>query len=341
MSDNKPFSRQGQGQARARLRAGRRGAGSRGCAGARASPRASPPPMSSPMSCRAAVGSTNASRRRRFPTALAGMDARDAALARSIAMAAIRRLGTIRHALAALMDKGLPKQGGAARMAADRRRGADFLSRHARPCRRRSRRARGAARAEDRAFRRSRERRAAQSHPPPRGIARRRSARSRHALLARAALDQSLWRGAGARLRPRPYAGAAARRDGQIGARALGRAARRHRAADRLGAAAHATLRSSSSTAIDDGEWWVQDAAAALPARLLRAEPDERILDMCAAPGRQDGAARLRAARGHRARSLGRAAEAARRQSPARAPPRRHRGRRRDQLPGASPSTPF
>ncbi len=33
-----------------------------------------------------------------------------------------------------------------------------------------------------------------------------------------------------------------------------------------------------------DGEWWVQDAAAALPARLVSAEA-ERVLDMCAAPG--------------------------------------------------------
>jgi 16S rRNA (cytosine967-C5)-methyltransferase len=35
----------------------------------------------------------------------------------------------------------------------------------------------------------------------------------------------------------------------------------------------------------DDGEWWVQDAAAALPARLIRARADERVLDLCAAPG--------------------------------------------------------
>ena len=35
----------------------------------------------------------------------------------------------------------------------------------------------------------------------------------------------------------------------------------------------------------DDGAWWVQDAAAALPARLLRAEPGERVADLCAAPG--------------------------------------------------------
>jgi 16S rRNA (cytosine967-C5)-methyltransferase len=34
-----------------------------------------------------------------------------------------------------------------------------------------------------------------------------------------------------------------------------------------------------------EGEWWVQDAAAALPARLLRASPGMRVVDLCAAPG--------------------------------------------------------
>lgn len=33
------------------------------------------------------------------------------------------------------------------------------------------------------------------------------------------------------------------------------------------------------------GAWWVQDVAAALPARLLSARPGERVLDLCAAPG--------------------------------------------------------
>jgi 16S rRNA (cytosine967-C5)-methyltransferase len=33
------------------------------------------------------------------------------------------------------------------------------------------------------------------------------------------------------------------------------------------------------------GGWWVQDAAAALPAKLLQPQPGERILDLCAAPG--------------------------------------------------------
>ncbi len=34
-----------------------------------------------------------------------------------------------------------------------------------------------------------------------------------------------------------------------------------------------------------EGQWWVQDAAAALPARLLNVRPGERVADLCAAPG--------------------------------------------------------
>lgn len=34
-----------------------------------------------------------------------------------------------------------------------------------------------------------------------------------------------------------------------------------------------------------EGAWWVQDAAAAVPARILAARPGERVLDVCAAPG--------------------------------------------------------
>jgi 16S rRNA (cytosine967-C5)-methyltransferase len=34
-----------------------------------------------------------------------------------------------------------------------------------------------------------------------------------------------------------------------------------------------------------EGAWWVQDAAAAIPARLLNPAPGERVLDLCAAPG--------------------------------------------------------
>ncbi|MEO0608003.1 MAG: RsmB/NOP family class I SAM-dependent RNA methyltransferase [Pseudomonadota bacterium] len=35
----------------------------------------------------------------------------------------------------------------------------------------------------------------------------------------------------------------------------------------------------------EDGDWWVQDIAATLPARLLNAQPGEHVLDICAAPG--------------------------------------------------------
>lgn len=35
----------------------------------------------------------------------------------------------------------------------------------------------------------------------------------------------------------------------------------------------------------DDGAWWVQDAAAALPVAILNPQPGEHILDLCAAPG--------------------------------------------------------
>lgn len=35
----------------------------------------------------------------------------------------------------------------------------------------------------------------------------------------------------------------------------------------------------------DEGAFWVQDAAAALPARLLAARPGESVADLCAAPG--------------------------------------------------------
>jgi len=34
-----------------------------------------------------------------------------------------------------------------------------------------------------------------------------------------------------------------------------------------------------------EGRWWVQDAAAAIPARLLAVQPGETVLDACAAPG--------------------------------------------------------
>jgi 16S rRNA (cytosine967-C5)-methyltransferase len=47
--------------------------------------------------------------------------------------------------------------------------------------------------------------------------------------------------------------------------------------------AAHAPVREMPGFA--EGAWWVQDAAAALPARLLATQKGERVADLCAAPG--------------------------------------------------------
>lgn len=43
--------------------------------------------------------------------------------------------------------------------------------------------------------------------------------------------------------------------------------------------------RVESLPGFQSGEWWVQDLAATLPARLLGATPDAQVLDLCAAPG--------------------------------------------------------
>ena len=58
---------------------------------------------------------------------------------------------------------------------------------------------------------------------------------------------------------------------------------------ERIGETSVRLAQASGLTALDgfdDGAWWVQDAAAALPAQiLLRAVPDGRVGDLCAAPG--------------------------------------------------------
>ena len=41
----------------------------------------------------------------------------------------------------------------------------------------------------------------------------------------------------------------------------------------------------SSLAGFDEGEWWVQDVAAALPAHLLNVTAGEAVIDLCAAPG--------------------------------------------------------
>ncbi len=56
----------------------------------------------------------------------------------------------------------------------------------------------------------------------------------------------------------------------------------------------------------DEGEWWVQDAAAAIPARLLRIKSGTRVADFCAAPG---GKAAQLAALGAEVTAIDRSAE--------------------------------
>jgi 16S rRNA (cytosine967-C5)-methyltransferase len=56
----------------------------------------------------------------------------------------------------------------------------------------------------------------------------------------------------------------------------------------------------------DEGQWWVQDAAAALPARLLQVKPGTKVADFCAAPG---GKAAQLAAAGADVTAIDRSAE--------------------------------
>ena len=69
---------------------------------------------------------------------------------------------------------------------------------------------------------------------------------------------------------------------------------------------AHAPVRDLPGYAA--GAWWVQDAAAALPALLLAARPGERVADLCAAPG---GKTAQLAAAGARVTAVERAPERA------------------------------
>ncbi len=59
----------------------------------------------------------------------------------------------------------------------------------------------------------------------------------------------------------------------------------------------HAEGRIENLEGFDEGAWWVQDAAAALPAKLVGNVEGQRIADLCAAPGGKT--AELAAAGGH------------------------------------------
>ena len=77
-----------------------------------------------------------------------------------------------------------------------------------------------------------------------------------------------------------------------------------------------------------EGAWWVQDAAAALPARLLGDVRGKAVADLCAAPGGKTAQLALRRRARHRGRSLGRAARPPARESGAACAAGRDRRRR-------------
>ena len=120
----------------------------------------------------------------------------------------------------------------------------------------------------------------------------------------------------------------------KAGCRALGRARARPRPADRhaCGPLAHGAI--SLLPGFTEGAWWVQDAAAALPARLLGDLRDRRVADLCAAPGGKTAqlahaGARVTAVdRSPRAaRAAARQSRAARRLRPRSSPPTCSNGR--------------
>jgi 16S rRNA (cytosine967-C5)-methyltransferase len=216
---------------------------------------------------------------------LAGLEPRDRALARSIATVAMRRLGTIRKALAARLDRGMPKKSGgleAALIAG----AAQILFMEAAD--------HAAVDLAVRAIKRD------PKSAPFAGLANavlRGIQRERDAILAASdALEDDTPPWLAARWR-KTY--------GEAAARAIAQAHRHEPTidlttksdptlwAERLGGVVTPTgsVRLRAHTPIAelegyaDGQWWVQDAAAALPARLLKVSPGARVADLCAAPG--------------------------------------------------------
>jgi len=216
---------------------------------------------------------------------LTGLDPRDRALTRSIATVSLRRLGTIRKALGRFLDKGLPKKSGALEwtlvVAVAQILFLD-LPDHA---------------AVDLAVR------AAKAEPAAAPFAAlvngvlRNVVRERQEILdASNALDDDTPAWLAARWRAN-Y--------GASTAQAIAMANRDEPTLDlsvksdpegwarRLGGIVLPTgsVRLESHVPVpelegySEGEWWVQDAAAALPARLLRASSGMRVVDLCAAPG--------------------------------------------------------
>ena len=119
----------------------------------------------------------------------------------------------------------------------------------------------------------------------PRRAGRARRPRPRHAGLADGALARRLWRRGRRRHRRGPPPEAALDLTVKADAAAWAERLGGRRAADRLGAASSPRAPVPQLEGFAEGAWWVQDAAAALPARLLGDVRGLRIADLCAAPG--------------------------------------------------------
>ena len=219
------------------------------------------------------------------PNRLQALDPRDRALTRSIVTSALRRLGTIRQAIAKLLENGLPRQapdlewtlivGAAQILLLD-------VPDHA---------------AVDLAVRAVRLDRKTAPFAALVNAVMRNVARGREAILAasdpldndvpgwlatrwRKTYGEDVARRIGAAIREEPTLDLTVKADPaawaeRVGGRVLPTGSVRletHAAIDGL-------------PGYDDGAWWVQDAAAALPATFLKAQPGQRIADFCAAPG--------------------------------------------------------
>ena len=246
----------------------------------------------------------------RFATpAFLQLEPRDRALARSIVVASLRRLGTLRAGLARFLERGLPKKSGTLEhilvvgaaqilfMEAPDHAAVDLAVR--------------AARADQRAA-------------PYAGLVNavlRNVAREKDALLRveDPFLDLPQWLSArwrkawgderaarmAAILRCEPTLDVSVRADAQEWARRLDGIVLPTGSVRLLNRAPVQELPGYA-----EGEWWVQDAAAAIPARLLRAGPGMRVADLCAAPG---GKTAQLAAAGAHVVALDRSAERLRR----------------------------
>ncbi len=240
------------------------------------------------------------------PSRLGGLDDRDRALARSIVTVALRRLGTIRLALSQLVEKGLPRNcgtlewiliAGAAQLF--------FLDTpdHA---------------AVDLAVRAARlDSKSAPFANLVNGVLRNLVRRREEFLAQSDPLDDDTphwlaarWRriygedrahAIAAALRDEPTLDLTVKADAAQWAETLGG---RLLPTGSVRLATHAPI--PGLPGYDEGAWWVQDAAAALPARILAVKPGQRVLDLCAAPG---GKTAQLAAAGARVIALDRSAE--------------------------------